>query len=610
MSILDDELDRRLRAELHAWADEAPRARAELPLAAPRRTRSMRRWARLAVPVGAAAAMVAAVLVVRGDETRAVNVIGRPDVVTAEVHVGERRGVRVLAAGDGALFVASENDRRLYRVDARTGDVLEGPALAVPDSVAVTDGSVFAIVDAPARLARLDPGTLAIERAVALDAPATTVNVVDGRLWLRLTSGDVERRDPATLARDGSDVFRLTVGFQAVGRAGLWRTDLDAHVLRRLDPGTGAVLTTIRIDGAPRAVAVGDDAVWVTDTANDRVLRIDPIRERVVASIPVGRFPHSLALGADRLWVANFEDGTLSTIDTTADAVRSTVPIGVRPGSMLLVDGQLWVAIHQEALLRKVDPSALDTAALRPAEESELHVDVGGRSLFIRCLGAAHPEQPTVVLEAGAYDWSEHWLFVQLGLQARGRVCAYDRAGLGRSDPGAEPRTAGVIADDLWQALERSGIVGPYVLVAHGYGGLYARMFASRHRDVIRGLVLVDAVTPTFFDDAWPLLTDDQRSSIDESFTSDAQLGGSRQSFEQVAAAGTLGDTPLVVIARDEARGGLGAELEALWRRHQRDELSLSSDSRFVVADGVGTSIPTDAPNLIVDAVDRIARGS
>jgi pimeloyl-ACP methyl ester carboxylesterase len=73
------------------------------------------------------------------------------------------------------------------------------------------------------------------------------------------------------------------------------------------------------------------------------------------------------------------------------------------------------------------------------------------------------------------------------------RVCAYDRAGYGFSDPGPMPRDGEAIARDLDFGLKAAGIAGPYVIVGHSAGGLYARLFAARQRDEVRGLVFVDS---------------------------------------------------------------------------------------------------------------------
>ncbi|MBL8555002.1 MAG: alpha/beta hydrolase [Phenylobacterium sp.] len=112
-----------------------------------------------------------------------------------------------------------------------------------------------------------------------------------------------------------------------------------------------------------------------------------------------------------------------------------------------------------------------------------------GRRINLRCVGRG---SPTVILESGFSAYSRAWTKVQPALARTTRVCAYDRAGYGFSDPGPLPRDGAAIARDLDRALEAAKEEGPYVLVGHSAGGLYARLFAARRPGEVRGLVLLD----------------------------------------------------------------------------------------------------------------------
>lgn len=112
-----------------------------------------------------------------------------------------------------------------------------------------------------------------------------------------------------------------------------------------------------------------------------------------------------------------------------------------------------------------------------------------GRTLNLFCEGKG---APTVVLESGLGAGASAWRRVQDPIAAATRVCSYDRAGFGRSGPTSGPRDAGVLADDLYQVLKAGKVAGPYVLVGHSLGGLTTRIFASRHPELVAGLVLVD----------------------------------------------------------------------------------------------------------------------
>jgi pimeloyl-ACP methyl ester carboxylesterase len=112
------------------------------------------------------------------------------------------------------------------------------------------------------------------------------------------------------------------------------------------------------------------------------------------------------------------------------------------------------------------------------------------RRLNFRCMGQG---SPTVILEAGFGAGSNAWESVQPKIARVTRVCAYDRAGYGFSDPGPLPRDGEAIARDLDFGLKAADIAGPYVVVGHSAGGLYARLFAARRRKDVVGLVFVDS---------------------------------------------------------------------------------------------------------------------
>lgn len=108
-----------------------------------------------------------------------------------------------------------------------------------------------------------------------------------------------------------------------------------------------------------------------------------------------------------------------------------------------------------------------------------------------------HGPRPLIVCEHGAFGCAADWAVVQERLAARGlRSLAYDRAGLGHSEPGPEPRDGTAINADLEALLRALGEAEPVVLVGHSMGGLFVRLFALTRPERVLGLVLVDAMTP------------------------------------------------------------------------------------------------------------------
>ena len=103
---------------------------------------------------------------------------------------------------------------------------------------------------------------------------------------------------------------------------------------------------------------------------------------------------------------------------------------------------------------------------------------MGDHRLYLSCTGSG---EPTVILEPGLGGTSAAWGWIAPTVAAHTRVCVYDRAGRGRSEPSPTPQDGDQIATDLHTLLERAGITGPLVMVGHSLGGLYVLDYAARY---------------------------------------------------------------------------------------------------------------------------------
>jgi pimeloyl-ACP methyl ester carboxylesterase len=141
---------------------------------------------------------------------------------------------------------------------------------------------------------------------------------------------------------------------------------------------------------------------------------------------------------------------------------------------------------------------AVQNVAYAQADPKGLMYDVGGgRQMRLVCEGPAAPGRPTVIFESGAFGFSGDWALVQPLVTGRGvRSCAYDRAGMGLSDPSPEPRDGVNVARDLEKLLAAARIDGPLVLVGHSMAGSRLELFAERNPGRVKGLVYVDT-TPS-----------------------------------------------------------------------------------------------------------------
>jgi pimeloyl-ACP methyl ester carboxylesterase len=136
---------------------------------------------------------------------------------------------------------------------------------------------------------------------------------------------------------------------------------------------------------------------------------------------------------------------------------------------------------------------AQDGPASPPLPPPGRLVDVGGWRLHLNCAGKAGTSRPTVILEAGAGDFSLDWSLVQPSVARFARVCSYDRAGSGWSDLGPRPRTMHQIVYELHTLLEKAREPPPYVLVGHSRGGWLVRLYQIVYPADVAGMVLVEA---------------------------------------------------------------------------------------------------------------------
>lgn len=120
-------------------------------------------------------------------------------------------------------------------------------------------------------------------------------------------------------------------------------------------------------------------------------------------------------------------------------------------------------------------------------------IDVGGHRLHLHCTGSG---SPTVVLEPGGGEMSSNLGWIAPAVARDTRVCVYDRAGRGWSEPADNAQDGAQIATDLHTLLQHGHVPGPYVLAGHSFGGLYMLTFAARYPGEVAGMVLVDSTAP------------------------------------------------------------------------------------------------------------------
>lgn len=265
---------------------------------------------------------------------------------------------------------------------------------------------------------------------------------------------------------------------------------------------------------------------------------------------------------------------------------------------------------------------AAESPATTTADRVEL-VDIGGRKLQLLTRGEG---SPTVVVEAGLGEppiQSGSWRAVLDAISRSNRICIYDRAGLGKSDPPPKlPRTSRDVADDLNVLLEKAGVPGPYLLVGHSWAGNHMRVFAGLHPEKVLGMVLVDSAHPDQ-DEKWtaalPAPSPDEPESVRKMrqlFATRADPASNperidfRASESQVRAAPGLGDKPLVILSHSSKfrydpslPEELSLKFEAVAQQLQADLKRLSSNSTLKQSRDGGHYLHAEDPELAIQGI-------
>lgn len=261
---------------------------------------------------------------------------------------------------------------------------------------------------------------------------------------------------------------------------------------------------------------------------------------------------------------------------------------------------------------QKTPGPAGDSAGDSRGTDLDQLVNVGRHRIHVACTGSG---TPTVILESGLGSNSRPWEKVVFGVRRFARVCSYDRANLGRSDPA--PRELRRINSDAYIALRSGRDVirdlhtvlteiheqGPYVLVGHSLGGLLAILFASQYPTDTVGLVLVDSAHPEQVKRSQALMTPTEARRDHDGLMQNREGLDVDRILEEVRATQWRSSIPLNVLAHGRAESS--EREERGWREMQADHAARSPSGTLIIAEKSGHDIHVDQPDVVVDAIKR-----
>jgi pimeloyl-ACP methyl ester carboxylesterase len=279
---------------------------------------------------------------------------------------------------------------------------------------------------------------------------------------------------------------------------------------------------------------------------------------------------------------------------------------------------------------------------------------VEGHAMHLHCTGAG---SPTILLEGGSGDDLLYWQTVQPQLSRVTRVCSYDRAGLGWSQPRGGSHDAEAVAHDLAHLLNVAAVSRPLIMVGASAGGYYVREYAREHPDEVAAVALLDSSSPQQLDElpnsrtwftsqrqrrwdatrweklkvavGWARLIGKCQDDIPEALARfrrnyaaeacrTAYVDGDLPEWSVFDVAGaqaarliSFGNVPLLVMSQDPDRPKPGWTADAItaqpiWAREQELLKNLSPKSWRVVARGAGHHVHWDRPDLVVREITSL----
>ncbi len=249
--------------------------------------------------------------------------------------------------------------------------------------------------------------------------------------------------------------------------------------------------------------------------------------------------------------------------------------------------------------------------AVDPGRFAFAYVDVGGHTLRMLVSGHGHP---AVVFESGGTPSTggplEDWELVQPAISKLTTTVSYDRAGVALSAPGPGPRDARQVALELHTALHKAGVLPPYILAGHSFGGLLNRVFAGMFPTEVCGLVLADPTqeefiywnvtraTNSIYNDL-PADWQEVKASLNEAHASRLPDG-----IRVVMITGMGPQTlPAFMSRKDQTEY---RSLHQKWLQFHQEWVEKIPGAQHIITEKTGHGIPFEEPELVIKAISDV----
>jgi serine/threonine-protein kinase len=280
--------------------------------------------------------------------------------VSAPVAIG-KPPLRI-AAGSEKIWVLSEPEGTLTRIDAETDEIIGAPidlGLGVA-AIAVGGGSVWVTDARTGELLRVDDESGRVTRRIDVGGHPGPLVYGGGRVWVADAKG---AGITAVNAKGGRIVRRHLPPYTAplrlaTGAGGLWVSNATTDTVRRIDLSTFALGTPIPAGRRPAGITVADGLVWVAATRSDAVTRVDPSIAAVSGPpIPVGEHPGGIDAGTSAVWVTLAGEDAVRRLELpSGEADGGPIAVGPEPSAIAVGVTAVWVVNDGDGSVTRIEP--------------------------------------------------------------------------------------------------------------------------------------------------------------------------------------------------------------------------------------------------------------
>ncbi len=267
-----------------------------------------------------------------------------------------------IAADDEAIWVTSQPDGTLTRLNPETGEAVGEPFQlgAGISGVAVGAGSVWVSDPPHGEILRVDPKSGEVVKRIDVGGSPGAIAFGGGDVWV----ADEDGAGVSAVAAKSGRVLRRGLPPHAeplrlaVGQGGLWVSSATTGSVRRVDLSTFRIDSPIPVGRGPAGVTVAHGLVWVANSRSNTVTKVDPSIHAVVGDpIEVGEQPGGIDAGNSTVWVASAAEDAVTRIDLESGE-RSGAPIqvGSEPGAVAVGETAVWVADNGEGAVTRIEP--------------------------------------------------------------------------------------------------------------------------------------------------------------------------------------------------------------------------------------------------------------